>query len=93
MYKLYEYHDGDMKIAVIMSDTEKLLYIGSRLYSAKTNATPNKTVLNSDITGRGLVKVILEPYSVSIAGTDVQPVHTHEAEDKASILQYWQSRL
>ncbi len=93
MYKLYEYHSDDIKIGVIISDKESLLYIGSSLYSAKTNATPDKNVLNSDITGRGLVKVMLEPYSVSIAGSIVQPVYTHEEPDKYNILQHWQSRL
>ncbi len=54
MYKLYEYKQDDIRIGLIVSDKEQLLYIGSKLYSAKTNITPDKQALHSDITGHGL---------------------------------------
>ena len=82
-----------MKIGLIISDKEQLLYLGDTLYSARTNKTLDKKVVNSDITGRGLVRVSLDPLTVTIAGTEVQPVYTHEAADKTSILQHWQSRI
>ena len=93
MYKLYEYADGDTKIGLIMSDKEQCLYIGNKLYSAKTNVTPEKQSLDSDITGRGLVKIELEPLRVTIAGKEVKPTYEHEEPDKASILQHWNARL
>ena len=68
MYKLYEYKQDDIRIGLIVSDKEQLLYIGSKLYSAKTNITPDKQALHSDITGHGLVKAELDPLSVAIAG-------------------------
>lgn len=92
-YKLYEYHSDDLKIGLIISDKEQLLYLGATLYSARTNKTLDKKVLNSDITGRGLVQVSLDPLAVTIAGTEAQPVYTYEAADKTSILQHWQSRI
>ena len=93
MYKLYEYHKDDVKIGLIMSDDEQCLYIGSTLYSARTNKTPDKQVLCSDITGRGLVKIELEPLRVTIAGEEVSPVYEHEEPDKSAILQHWNARL
>ena len=47
MYKLYEYRQDDVKIGVIISDTEQCLYIGNKLYSARTNKTPYKQFLHS----------------------------------------------
>ncbi len=93
MYKLYEYRQDDVKIGVIISDTEQCLYIGNKLYSARTNKTPYKQFLHSDITGRGLVKVELDPFQTTIAGEVVTPVYEHQEPDKASILQHWYSRL
>lgn len=92
-YKLYEYHLDSLKIGLIVSENEQLLYLGSKLYSAKTNVTPDKKVLNSDITGRGLVRVDLNPLKVTINNEQVSPVHEHEESDKYSILQYWNTRL
>ena len=93
MYKLYEYKQDDVKIGVIVSDKEQCLYIGNTLYSAKTNKTPERKSLDSDITGRGLVKVELDPFRTMIAGEDAQPVYEHEEPDKSSILQHWYSRV
>ena len=93
MYKLYEYRKEDVKIGLIISDEEQCLYIGSTLYSARTNKTPDKQFLHSDITGRGLVKVELDPLRTTIAGEVVSPTYEYEAPDKASILQHWHSRL
>lgn len=93
MYKLYEYKQDDIKIGLIVSDTEQLLYIGNKLYSARTNVTPDKQSLDSDITGRGLVKIELDPLHTTIAGAEVTPTYEYEAPDKASILQHWYSRI
>ena len=93
MYKLYEYKQDDIKIGLIISDKEQCLYIGNKLYSARTNATPDKQFLDSDITGHGLVNVQLEPLRTTIAGIEVHPIYEHEEPDKSSILQYWFSRL
>ncbi len=93
MYKLYEYEQEDLKIGLIVSDKEQCLYIGNKLYSAKTNVTPEKQSLDSDITGRGLVKIELDPLRVTIAGEEVKPVYEHEEPDKYNILQHWNSRL
>ena len=93
MYKLYEYRQDDVKIGVIISDKEQCLYIGNKLYSARTNKTPDKQFLHSDITGRGLVKVDLDPLRTTIAGEEVSPVYEHEEPDKSSILQHWHSWL
>ena len=51
MYKLHEYHHGDIKIGLIISEKEQCLYIGNTLYSARTNKNPDKQVLHSDING------------------------------------------
>lgn len=93
MYKLYEYDQDDLKIGLIISEKEQCLYIGNKLYSAKTNKSPDKTNLNSDITGRGLIKVELDPLRVTIAGIETPPTYEHEEPDKSSILQHWYSRL
>ncbi|MBO6302893.1 MAG: hypothetical protein J6N15_10695 [Ruminiclostridium sp.] len=93
MYKLYEYHQDDIKIGLIISDIEQCLYIGNKLYSARTNATPEKQYLDSDITGRGLVKIELDPLRTTIAGVETEPAYVHEEPDKSSILQHWYSRL
>lgn len=93
MYKLYEYRQEDIKIGLIVSDTEQLLYIGNKLYSARTNVTPDKQSLDSDITGRGLVKIELDPLHTTIAGVEVSPAYEYEAPDKATILQHWYSRV
>ena len=93
MYKLYEYKQDDIKIGLIVSDKEQLLYIGNKLYSARTNISPGKQALHSDITGHGLVKVELDPLRVTIAGVEADPVYEHEEPDKSSILQHWNSRL
>lgn len=93
MYKLYEYEQDDTKIGLIVSNKEQCLYIGNTLYSARTNKTPDKQSLNSDITGRGLVKIELDPLKVVIAGKEVKPVYEHEEPDKYNILQHWNSRL
>lgn len=93
MYKLYEYRNDDLKIGLIISDKEQLLYIGNKLYSARTNVDPDKQTLHSDITGHGLVQVTLDPLTVTVAGEEVKPVYEHEAPDKSSVLQHWYSRL
>jgi|GEM_PF-3921200 len=93
MYKLYEYKHDDVKIGLIVSDTEQCLYIGNKLYSARTNVTPNKQTLHSDITGHGLVQAELDPLRVTIAGEEVYPVYEHEESSKSSILQHWYARL
>ena len=71
MYKLYEYRVDNLKVGVILSDDEQLLYMGGTLYSARTNITPEKQALNSDITGRGLVTVSLDPFVVTINGEEM----------------------
>ncbi len=93
MYKLYEYKQDDIKIGLIISDKEQCLYIGNKLYSARTNVTPDKQTLHSDITGHGLVQVELDPLRVTIAGEEVTPTYEHEEPDRYSILQHWNSRL
>ena len=93
MYKLYEYRSDDVRIGLIISEQEQCLYIGNKLYSARTNVTPEKQSLDSDMTGRGLVKIELEPLRVTIAGKEASPVYEHEEPDKASILQHWNARL
>lgn len=93
MYKLYEYKKDDVKIGLIVSDKEQCLYIGNTLYSARTNKTPDKQFLHSDITGHGLVKIELDPLRVTIAGEEVAPIYEHEEPDKTAILQHWNSRL
>ncbi len=93
MYKLYEYRKDDVKIGLIVSDKEQCLYIGNKLYSVRTNVTPDKQKLHSDITGHGLVQAELDPLRVTIAGEEVAPVYEHEEPDKASVLQHWYSRL
>ncbi|MBP3856757.1 MAG: hypothetical protein IK990_14225 [Ruminiclostridium sp.] len=93
MYKLYEYDKDDMKIGLIMSDKEQCLYIGNTLYSARTNKTPDKQFLYSDITGHGLVKIELDPFRVTIAGEEVTPAYEHEEPGKTAILQHWNARL
>ena len=93
MYKLYEYNIDSLKIGLIISEKEQCLYIGNKLYSAKTNISPDKQNLNSDITGRGLVKVELNPLRVTVAEQELKPVYEHEEQDKSSILQHWNSRL
>ena len=93
MYKLYEYQKDDVKFGLIVSDSEKCLYIGNTLYSAKTYKTPDKQILCSDITGRGLVKIELDPLRVMFAGEEVSPSYEHEEPDKSAILQHWNARL
>lgn len=93
MYTLYEFNQDDIKIGLIISEKEQCLYIGNKLYSARTNTSPDKNILNSDITGRGLVKVELDPLKVTIAGQEVEPAYKHEEPEKYNILQHWYSRL
>ena len=93
MYKLYEYKQDDLRIGLIISDKEQCLYIGNKLYSARTNVTPDKQSLNSDSTGKGLVKINLDPLHVTIAGEEMSPIYEHEEPDKSSILQHWYTRL
>lgn len=93
MYNLYEYRKDDVKIGLIVSDKEQCLYIGNKLYSARTNVTADKQKLHSDITGHGLVQAELDPLRVTIAGEEVAPVYEHEESDKSSVLQHWYSGL
>ncbi len=92
MYKLYEYKQDDIKIGLIISEKEQLLYIGNKLYSARTNIDPDKHTLHSDITGHGLVQAELDPVRVFIAGKEAVPSYEYEAPDKTSVLQHWYSR-